>query len=297
MLPNRVKFFLYTKDNPEDYVEIDPAHLDQLKNPNAKIVFIIHGWMSSREAEWYEPLTNAFLEKDEEYYVVQVDWSIPANGFYALASWSTKDVGTLLTILTIIYKSYKSVLGNLIAKFIVVLNEDHSFPLSNFLIVGHSLGAQVAGFVGKKVLLLTQYKLPRIVGLDPAGPLFNTRPKFERLNKYDADVVQVIHTDDDTFGFKHNVHGLDFYPNGGKFQPRRHSKALLFSLMRQITWSHEAGPRYFASAIANPDAFMATKARSWENYLKGKCDDEEKISMGDMESYGEGKYYLEITEE
>lgn len=98
MSPNRVKFFLYTKNNSEHYAEIDPLHPDELNNPNAKIVFIIHGWMSSREAEWYEPLTKAFLQKNEEYYVVQVDWSTPANNFYALASWSTKDVGMLLTI-------------------------------------------------------------------------------------------------------------------------------------------------------------------------------------------------------
>lgn len=69
-------------------------HPDQLNNPNVKIVFIIHGWMNSREVEWYEQLTNAFLQRNEEFYVVQVDWSIPAKSFYALASWNTKDVGT-----------------------------------------------------------------------------------------------------------------------------------------------------------------------------------------------------------
>ncbi len=46
--------------------------------------------------------------------------------------------------------------------------------------VGHSLGAHVCGFAGKKV------KLDRITGLDPAGPLFRNQPAEARLDKADA---------------------------------------------------------------------------------------------------------------
>lgn len=73
---------------------LDPSEPDELVNKNVSIVFIIHGWSSSREADWYEDLTNAFLLREEESYVVQVDWSDPAQQFYTISSWNTKDVGT-----------------------------------------------------------------------------------------------------------------------------------------------------------------------------------------------------------
>lgn len=101
----------------------------------------------------------------------------------------------------------------------VGLHKNYSVPLENILLVGHSLGGQVSGFVGKKVQELTGKKLPRIVALDPAGPFFISRPEEERLNKNDAEVVQVIHTDGGTFGFKASCGTIDFFPNGGNSQP------------------------------------------------------------------------------
>ena len=54
------------------------------------------------------------------------------------------------------------------------------------------MGAQVAGFAGKEVQKLTEKKISRIVALDPAGPLFDGRPKEEMLNPNDAENVVVI---------------------------------------------------------------------------------------------------------
>lgn len=98
MSPDKIKFFLYTRRNPNNYKEIDPLHPEELVNKNVKIVFIIHGWTSSREAEWYEDLKNAFLNRNEEFYIVQVDWSDPANQLYTISSYNTKDVGMYLDI-------------------------------------------------------------------------------------------------------------------------------------------------------------------------------------------------------
>lgn len=51
------------------------------------------------------------------------------------------------------------------------------------------------------------------------GPLFSTRPLTKRLNKDDADVVEVLHTDGGTFGFKDACGTIDFFANGGSSQP------------------------------------------------------------------------------
>lgn len=106
-----------------------------------------------------------------------------------------------------------------IADLIVNLNKNHNVDLNNVLLVGHSLGGQMTGFVGKHIYKMTGRKLPRIVALDPAGPLFVERPDDKRLNKDDAEIVEVIHTDGGTFGFKDATGTIDFFPNGGTSQP------------------------------------------------------------------------------
>ena len=60
-----------------------------------------------------------------------------------------------------------------------------------------------------------------ITGLDPAGPShINVEAAF-RLDKGDADQVDVIHTDTEGFGTKRDetVGHIDFFPNGGDKQP------------------------------------------------------------------------------
>lgn len=64
----------------------------------------------------------------------------------------------------------------------------------------------------------------RITGLDPAGPLFfAVRPAFVEhfaLEGSDAEMVDIIHTDRDFYGFSESTGTADFYPNGGtRYQP------------------------------------------------------------------------------
>lgn len=93
-----------------------------------------------------------------------------------------------------------------------------NIPLSNVHLIGHSLGAHIAGFVGKQIKRSTGGRLiNRITALDPAGPLFEypSRHVDEKLNKGDAEIVDVIHTDAGVFGYSGPIGLMDFYPNGG----------------------------------------------------------------------------------
>lgn len=65
--------------------------------------------------------------------------------------------------------------------------------LSDLVVIGHSLGAHIAGLTGKK--FTTNGRIGAIVGLDPAAVLFNVNETEYRLAKTDANYVQVIHTD------------------------------------------------------------------------------------------------------
>ena len=64
---------------------------------------------------------------------------------------------------------------------------------SNFHVLGASLGAHAAGYVGH----FTLGTISRITGLDPSGPLFHSVPNKERLDSSDAAFVDIIHTNGD----------------------------------------------------------------------------------------------------
>lgn len=66
-------------------------------------------------------------------------------------------------------------------------------------------------------------KLNTIIGLDPAGPLFDVREPEERIAVGDAEYVECIHTNGGIlgvgFGIGANICDADFFPNGGSTQP------------------------------------------------------------------------------
>lgn len=96
--------------------------------------------------------------------------------------------------------------------------------LARVHIIGHSLGAHVAGYAGNFVESQLGLKIGRITGLDPAGPAFQYTDPLVRLDPTDATFVDGIHTDAAAdfitgWGMEQPVGHIDFYPNGGQNQP------------------------------------------------------------------------------
>lgn len=73
----------------------------------------------------------------------------------------------------------------------------HKMNWNNISIVGHSLGAQISGQVAQLLKKDWFFVIKRITGLDPAGPCFRNVPSNLRLDKDDADYVDVFHTQAD----------------------------------------------------------------------------------------------------
>lgn len=114
------------------------------------------------------------------------------------------------------------VTGRLTGDLIVELHKHRNITLSKFHIIGHSLGAHVAGFAGKRVKELTKSRIKWITGLDAAAPYFEVpkQPKQNRLNEQDAEIVECLHTNGGFLGFRQPLGTLDFFANGeGPLQP------------------------------------------------------------------------------
>lgn len=103
------------------------------------------------------------------------------------------------------------------ASFIEFLESAAQVSYDDVHVLGHSLGAHVAGYTGNYL----SGKLGRITGLDPAGPAFETpylKDADERLDFTDANFVDVIHTCAGSLGILKPIGHADFYPNGGTFR-------------------------------------------------------------------------------
>jgi pancreatic lipase-related protein 2 len=125
-----------------------------------------------------------------------VDWASLAIGpCYPAAVWNTKHVGECTSQL---------------------VERIRELGAKNIHLIGFSLGGQLTNFVANA---LRPYKVSRITGLDPAGPGFLTAGPENKLDKTDAEFVDVLHTNAFVQGTVEESGHVDFYLNGGVIQP------------------------------------------------------------------------------
>lgn len=87
-------------------------------------------------------------------------------------------------------------------------------PRETVNLVGHSLGAQIVGAIGRNLL----EPAPLVVGLDCAGPAF--AEDVAHFSKKDGQYTIAIHTDSGFYGTNLDDAHLDLHVNGGKrYQP------------------------------------------------------------------------------
>ncbi|NJR65368.1 MAG: hypothetical protein HC772_08720, partial [Leptolyngbyaceae cyanobacterium CRU_2_3] len=173
---------------------------------DAPTYVITHGYQSTagnagnnfQPVGWIANIAQAIRNQESDANIVLVDWEAGASSFfYPTAAANTEDV------------------GNQVATFLRTNNVN---PEQTNLI-GHSLGAHVAGFAGVSYRTSTGNALSSITGLDPAGPSFEGTATNRRLDASDANRVVAIHTSE-TLGFDDRLGTLDVYVNfNDLFQP------------------------------------------------------------------------------
>lgn len=163
-----------------------------------KTVILVHGWMAAEGIGGILKIRESFMSQ-QDVNLITVDWEQLAANFYYFDSARRTDY-----------------VGKSIAEFIDFMVTEMDLSLDDVHIIGHSLGAHTAGFAGKYV---TTGKVGRITGLDPAGPYFYLKGPEWRLDPTDAQFVDVIHTAVGSAGHYKELGHVDFFPNGGIFQP------------------------------------------------------------------------------
>lgn len=83
---------MYLYSDSKDGVVLTKNNLDEV-DVSSTLVFIVHGWTASANESWVQNLRQAYLKK-ENYNVVEVDWSKPADKLYTISAGYIDDMGT-----------------------------------------------------------------------------------------------------------------------------------------------------------------------------------------------------------
>ncbi|EDV23026.1 uncharacterized protein TRIADDRAFT_57869 [Trichoplax adhaerens] len=241
------KFYLYTcKCNTSHTLDYNnPASISNSSfNGNIDTKIIIHGFSSSSSEVWVHKMKDAFLTKGC-FNVILVDWRKGAesmgNDFF------------------IYFQPVANtrVVGDQIAELVKALPTSKS----RIHLIGHSLGAHVSSFASVRL-----NKAARISGLDPAGPKFVGLANAVKLDKTDADFVDIIHSDAGTFGTTEPSGHLDFWPNNGVDQPQCN----LFDDAGPAC-DHSASHVYYTESINSDCNFVARPCSNYGKYKSGGC--------------------------
>lgn len=241
-----VSLHFYTRQNRKvanvfRHKTLNQIHASHFNASHATCI-IVHGWQNNAESKVNKNIRDSYLEIGD-FNVITVDWGEGANSNYIYSAYRVKKV------------------GKFIAKTIDDLVELKYINLKKLTIIGHSLGAHIAGNAGRNV----NGFINKIVALDPAGPLFSFPLSSYRLDASDARYVEVIHTNGGLLGILEPLGDADFYPNGGMRQP---------GCGKDIAGvcSHERAHIYFAEALQSKQGFWSSKCESMEKVKDDVCD-------------------------
>ncbi|KAL4218198.1 hypothetical protein ACF0H5_022934 [Mactra antiquata] len=289
----QVQTYLWTKQNPVTpqellYKDIRGIRLSQF-NATRPTKVLIHGYLGNKRTPVIKDLTTAFLKMDD-YNLIGVMWFKGSRQFYPKAVANTRVVAAV------------------VVNLLTGLRDNMGMKLSDVHLIGHSLGAHIAGYIGTGLP-----GIARITGLDPAGPLLANTDPIVRLDPSDALFVDAIHTDavpfeDAGFGTMEPMGHVDFYPNGGQVQPGCPSsvsttlKELIHfeftEAVDSVVCAHDRAVLYFGESIVNTKCqFKALKCESWNHYINNRCDTEVHSVLGinAIKYPGRGQFYLKTN--
>ncbi|XP_077302591.1 lipase member H-like [Arctopsyche grandis] len=232
----------YNGNSINNYVDFPMTELENLVDradfsTSRKTVFIIHGYTENLVQPSVVTMVNAYLAVQSDVNLVGVDWSNLSDGDYlTVAVANTRKVGRSLAI------KIKQMV-------------DKGLKMSLLHLVGHSLGGQLSGFIGKNLQSAYNLKPNRISALDPAGPGFYPLSASNRLDAADAIIVDSILTNPYLYGYPLSIGSATFWPNPGtNLQPGCPDVPVTDT---ESFCSHRRSWMYWAESLRTPDIFQA----------------------------------------
>lgn len=277
----QIYYDLYTRRNPlvRQVLKIDEPATLLASNFNASLPtkFFAHGWNAGPGSA--DSTRNEYLAI-EDCNFFSIDWQTYSTG-----------VDYPLIILRNV-----PITAEHTGEFIEYIADITGANIRDFHLIGFSAGAHVVGGAGATVTSLGLGTIPRITGLDPAHPFLTVNRTDNRLDTTDADFVDVIHTNsgdllDNELSFLAPIGHIDFYPNGGSFQPG--CAASVSAHETRGGCDHGRSVSYFSESINTEIGFLSYECDSYESYEAGLCRNNRQQMMGaKVPSTARGVYYL-----
>ncbi|KAM8924743.1 inactive pancreatic lipase-related protein 1-like [Pelodytes ibericus] len=129
-----VRFLLHTRKNLDHYQEISPKDKSTIStshfNPEKFTRILIHGYTDNGEVPWLKEMCQTLLKVEDSNCII-VGWGAASLTIYLQATQTIRFVGSE------------------VAHLLREIKEMYNYPACKIHVIGHSLGAHAAGFVGK----------------------------------------------------------------------------------------------------------------------------------------------------
>jgi len=234
-----VVFILHTRNYPTgQIVNIDDMSTVRSSyfSSSRRTKVLIHGMFGDRYNPTNTLIYPAYLQAGD-FNVFVVDWGLGASTDVIVNGIAA---------------------GVAIARFLDNLNNDGLLNFNDLTLVGHSMGAHVAGFAAKNV----SGRINTIIGLDAAN-IGNINDPTTRLDSSDAEYVELIQTEILFIAMSVPVGHANFYPNGGMNQP---------ACGGDFECNHMKAIDYFAESLRTyPSQFYAQSCSSMDQMRDNAC--------------------------
>ncbi|XP_066245218.1 pancreatic lipase-related protein 2-like [Euwallacea similis] len=283
---DKLKNEIFTQIVSSDRQSLDSAGFI----PGIFLFLLIHDFTSNGYTGWIKHISQVLKTRTKKCNIISVDWHAGARPPYDQAIANARVVALEIVFMLKFLKEY------------------HKLALDQVHIIGHGVGAHIAGYVGRLM------ELKKITGLDPSGPRFEGMPAHVRLHASHAKYVEVLHTDamDDNHQGAMTLFGhADFFINNAEMQPgcpQNQAKYDLLSITRAMLkegqivqgCNHKRAFKYYIEALELEECtFLGIKCPNYADFREGKCTscDKNCRTFG-LVSYHEGynsSYFLQTA--
>lgn len=224
-----------------------------------KLVFFVPGYKSHINKNTEDILRQAFATIPNIYLII-VDHSI----------YTSSKGGKIASYERSVKHAYY--IGRALGNFLAGLHS-RGFPSNKIHCIGHSLGSQMLGHTGSRYTEVTNEKIWRITGLDPAGPCFSNSLIENQIRSGVGQYVEVYHCNAGGLGTTSVLADIDFFFNKkGNKQPSCHEGLIPAKGESDAAkCSHKACVRYYSMSVHLQNGFLAWACDNYEHYNEGKC--------------------------